>query len=115
MGVPSITRKTQKGLPQYRDAVDSDIFLLSGAEDLVPKRAGDNFQKQDERMVNVPNDVLPQHLSSYPHTGTYSVRRYRPRIEGVFARSERWDHQDTRDVHWRTLLVKNARSFLTEL
>ncbi|MGB5712209.1 MAG: SpvB/TcaC N-terminal domain-containing protein [Waterburya sp.] len=31
LGVPSITRKTQKGLPQYRDAEDSDIFLLSGA------------------------------------------------------------------------------------
>ena len=64
LGVPSIRRKTQKGLPQYRDAINSDIFLLSGAEDLVPKRTGDNFQNYDVRMVDVPNDVLPQHLSS---------------------------------------------------
>src|SRR5436305_11104775 len=34
--LPSITRKTDKGLPQYRDADESDVFILSGAEDLVP-------------------------------------------------------------------------------
>ena len=31
-----MTRKTDKGLPQYLDAVNSDVFILSGAEDLVP-------------------------------------------------------------------------------
>ena len=36
LSLPVITRKTDKGLPQYRDAEDSDVFLLSGAEDLVP-------------------------------------------------------------------------------
>src|SRR5262245_2429554 len=36
LSVPSITRKTDKGLPRYEDADESDIFLLSGAEDLVP-------------------------------------------------------------------------------
>src|SRR5947209_14893086 len=36
LSLPSITRKTDKGLPQYLDAVDSDVFILSGAEDLVP-------------------------------------------------------------------------------
>ena len=34
--MPSITRKTSKGLPRYDDAADSDVFILSGAEDLVP-------------------------------------------------------------------------------
>src|ERR1700757_280811 len=34
--LPSITRKTDKGLPKYLDAEDSDVFILSGAEDLVP-------------------------------------------------------------------------------
>ncbi len=33
---PSITRKTDKGLPRYLDAEESDVFILSGAEDLVP-------------------------------------------------------------------------------
>src|SRR3954470_13096822 len=36
LSLPSITRKTEKGLPRYRDADESDVFILSGAEDLVP-------------------------------------------------------------------------------
>src|SRR5207248_1355874 len=36
LSLPAITRKTDRGLPQYRDTVDSDVFILSGAEDLVP-------------------------------------------------------------------------------
>jgi hypothetical protein len=36
LSLPSITRKTDKGLPRYFDAEDSDVFILSGAEDLVP-------------------------------------------------------------------------------
>src|SRR5688572_6312710 len=34
--LPSITRKTDKGLPKYQDGIESDMFILSGAEDLVP-------------------------------------------------------------------------------
>src|SRR5437764_810464 len=37
LSLPAITRKTDKGLPQYRDANESDVFILSGAEDLVPE------------------------------------------------------------------------------
>src|SRR6476620_2513612 len=36
LSLPAITRKTDKGLPQYLDADESDVFILSGAEDLVP-------------------------------------------------------------------------------
>src|SRR5690348_11420086 len=36
LSVPSITRKTDKGLPQYHDNTESDVFILSGAADLVP-------------------------------------------------------------------------------
>src|SRR2546422_1498876 len=36
LSTPSITRKTDKGLPRYFDATDSDVFILSSAEDLVP-------------------------------------------------------------------------------
>jgi Salmonella virulence plasmid 65kDa B protein len=35
LSLPSITRKTDKGLPRYQDAEESDVFILSGAEDLV--------------------------------------------------------------------------------
>src|SRR5262249_133398 len=34
LSLPSITRKTDKGLPQYLDTMNSDVFILSGAEDL---------------------------------------------------------------------------------
>jgi Salmonella virulence plasmid 65kDa B protein len=37
LSLPSITRKTDKGLPRYWDGAESDVFILSGAEDLVPK------------------------------------------------------------------------------
>ena len=33
LSIPRITRKTEKGLPQYDD---TDVFVMSGAEDLVP-------------------------------------------------------------------------------
>src|SRR6266404_5872389 len=36
LSLPSITRKTDKGLPKYQDSNESDVFILSGAEDLVP-------------------------------------------------------------------------------
>src|SRR5215470_5276571 len=35
---PAITRKTDKGLPGYFDEDESDVFILSGAEDLVVVR-----------------------------------------------------------------------------
>jgi len=36
LSLPAITRKTDKGLPQYRDDDESDVFILAGAADLVP-------------------------------------------------------------------------------
>ena len=36
LSLPEITRRTDRGLPRYQDASESDIYLLSGAEDLVP-------------------------------------------------------------------------------
>ena len=36
LSLPSVSRKTDKGLPKYKDFKDSDEFILSGAEDLVP-------------------------------------------------------------------------------
>ena len=34
LGVPGVSRMTSKGIPVYDDA--KDVFILSGAEDLVP-------------------------------------------------------------------------------
>lgn len=63
LSVPSIARKTARGVPRYHDAssddTDADTFLLAGSEDLVlVSRSG-------------------------------GVTRYRPRTEGGFSRIER--------------------------
>src|SRR2546426_2310286 len=71
LSLPTITRKTDKGLPQYRDAEESDVYILSGAEDLVP------VLKQDDQGKWVWDE--------FERDG-YKVKRYRPRIEGLFAR-----------------------------
>jgi hypothetical protein len=42
LSIPAVTKKTDKGLPQYRDAEESDVFVLSGAEDLVPEYEKDS-------------------------------------------------------------------------
>jgi hypothetical protein len=37
----------------------------------------------------------------------YLVTRYRPRIEGLFARIKRWSRQADGDAHWRSLSKDN--------
>ena len=37
----------------------------------------------------------------------YTVRKYRPRTEGLFARIERWTHKTNGDVHWRSISKDN--------
>src|SRR5262245_38476152 len=46
----AVTRKTDKGLPQYQDESESDVFILSGAEDLVPalKETAGDWQRDTE-------------------------------------------------------------------
>src|SRR5216110_2716026 len=48
LSLPSITRKTDKGLPKYFDADESDVFILSGAEDLVPVLRPDGARFKDD-------------------------------------------------------------------
>jgi len=100
LSIPSITRKTDKGLPQYFDAEESDVFVLSGAEDLVPV-----FKKN-------PNGTWALDQAGSPIIGDYqrdgfTVRPYRPRIEGLFARIERWTRDADGDVHWRSISPDN--------
>ena len=51
LSLPSITRKTDKGLPRYLDAEDNDTFILSGAEDLVPVADASGHRLPDEDVV----------------------------------------------------------------
>ncbi|MEU5962081.1 SpvB/TcaC N-terminal domain-containing protein [Micromonospora parva] len=77
--VPAISRRTDRGLPRYDD---TDTFLLSGEDDLIP----------------VPGGT--------PVAG-HTVQRFRPRTEGAFARIERWTRDSDGDVHWRTVSGSN--------
>ncbi|MBK7236311.1 MAG: hypothetical protein IPI02_12030 [Sterolibacteriaceae bacterium] len=102
LSLPSITRKTDKGLPQYLDADDSDVFVLSGAEDLVPVLVR-NTQGTWER------PTLP---SRTVNGASYRIDRYCPRIEGLFARIERWTNTtDTTDVFWRSISKDNVTTW----
>src|SRR5712691_3758201 len=83
LSIPSITRKTDKGLPKYQDAEESDIFILSEAEDLVPVFAQNG------------NDWTREILPRSEQNVAYTVRPYRPRVEGLFARIERWENNET--------------------
>jgi RHS repeat-associated protein len=78
LSIPGVSRKTAQGLPQYRDETPeypenpehNDIFLLSGAEDLVPLR-----------------------YNSVEH-----FIEYRPRTEGLFALIRRY--YDSENDYW---------------
>src|SRR5437588_4724550 len=104
--LPSLTRKTDKGLPQYADAEESDIFILSGAEDLVPLLVENNGQWVRD---GLPRDGLPPRTV---YGQQYSIHRYRPRVEGLFARVERWVNlADQRDTFWRTITKDNIATW----
>ena len=96
LAIPSITRKTDKGLPQYRDDEESDTFLLSGAEDLVPTLTED--------ATGWRREIRGRTLEG----AEYQIQRYRPRIEGLFARIERWTRRSDGDVHWRSVTRDNV-------
>ena len=104
LSLPSITRKTDKGLPRYLDAHDSDVFLLSGAEDLVPV-----FKKKVNGDWDINEDG--SHKIDEVTRDGYRVRRYRPRIEGLFALIERWTLvANPREVHWRSISTSRSNS-----
>ena len=94
--VPAIVCKTGKGLPRYRydDREESDVFILTGNEDLVPVlcRTDGGWQRDDEERDG------------------FRIRRYRPRIEGLFARIERWTRLGDGDIHWRSFTKDNVQT-----
>jgi len=99
LSIPSITRKTDKGLPLYDDGKESDIFILSEVEDLMPVLG---LQGNQWLPVQVPDGTW--------NGQAYNIKRYRPRIEGLFARIERWEQKSDGDLHWRAITKDNVTS-----
>jgi RHS repeat-associated protein len=102
LSIPSITRKTDKGLPLYQDKIESDVFILSGSEDLVPILDEVNGKWQRNPTLHSINGV------------DYLVQCYRPRIEGLFARIERWTNSKTAEIHWRSISKNNITTIYGE-
>lgn len=102
-GISSVKRKTDKALPQYIDENDTDVFIISDAEDLVPEYKKDIngvFLKtaDDKFIVNEFSSADGDHL----------IRRYRPRTEGHFSRIERWLEKNSGIIHWRMISADNT-------
>ncbi len=93
LSLPRVTRKTEKGLPTY---TDKDVYVLSGAEDLVP------WLEQDPTN---PDNWQP----FIEERGDFRVELHRPRTEEGFSRIEKWSHHDG-DVHWRAVSKENITS-----
>jgi len=83
LSVPNIARKTDKGVPRYDDANQTDVFVLSGAEDLVPVGTS---SRDGETVV-----------------------AYRPRVDHAFARIERHLRGDGTQ-YWVAWTRDNVRS-----
>jgi RHS repeat-associated protein len=80
---PRIARKTDLALPTYLDADGDDLFVLTGAEDLVP-------------------------IATRGTAATGIITTYQPRVEAAYARIER--HQDATGTWWQTFTCDNVRS-----
>lgn len=104
LSLPSIKRKTDKNLPQYNDYAESDTYLLSEAEDLVPEYERD---VNGEFVTNGNDFVVKEDSSS---VSGWTIRFYKPRIEGLFARIERWTNNTTGEIKWRVISKDNVTS-----
>jgi hypothetical protein len=111
LALPAITRKADRGLPQYFDAEESDVFILSGAEDLAPEFEKDNTGKWVIKDGQYVVHDKPRTVNNV----TYNARRYRPRIEGLFARIERWTSQtNPQETFWRSISKDNIATWYGE-
>lgn len=107
MSVPSITRKTSKGLPKYLDEQESDVFLFNGAEDLVPLlRTAEDGELVFDKTSGDP-------IVHLEHREGFSIQRYALRVEQSFARIERWTGTSASkvgEIHWRVIGPNNSTS-----
>jgi RHS repeat-associated protein len=92
---PTIQRRTDRQLPRYHDETDSDVFLFAGAEDLVPVFTEETGDWQPDRF----------------EVADYRIRRYRPRVEGSFARIEQIHHASDAGFYWKVTAANNTVTF----
>lgn len=93
--LPAIQRKTEKKLPLYLKDEESDVFMFSGVEDLVPalKKEGDVWINDEES------------------TGSDHVKKYWPRTEGLFSRIEKVQPAGSNSFYWKVTSRNNIVTF----
>src|SRR4051812_11816608 len=96
VGVESVRRLTDRGMPRYRDGESSDTFVMGG--ELVPY------------LDESTGEWLPITRRETVGTGHYAVDRFRHRVEAGCPRIERWRNQHTNEVHWRVTDHSNIES-----
>ena len=103
LSLQSVKRKTENGLPQYFDEIDSDTYIFSGADDLVPE-----FEKNDNDTFK--SDLRGEYIITKKDSpdGLFNIRYYRPRIEGLFARIERWSNKGSNEIKWKITSGENV-------
>jgi hypothetical protein len=108
LSLRQIRHNIDKGLPKCDDSVESNVFLSSGVEGMVPVLDDNGAYCSDTRST----DII-----------AYCIHYYRPGIEGLLDSLERWANvDDLRDVHWRsfargnipTLYGKDANSRIVD-
>ncbi len=72
------------------------FFCFPGSEDLVPALSLKDDQWQPDTSLTTLADDTP-----------YLIQVYRPRIEGLFARIERWTNRQTGEAFWRSISKEN--------
>jgi RHS repeat-associated protein len=90
----AIQRRTDKKIPEYRDADESDFFQISGSEDLVP--------------LLQPDGSGNWNLEEFTSAAGDTVRRYRPRIEGSYNRIERITPKNSLTFFWKVTSTNNV-------
>lgn len=105
LNLQAIKRKTDNGLPQYIDEIDSDTFIFDEAGDLVPefKKIPEDPEGRFELDDN-GNYILREKDSP---DNNFTIRFYRPRIEGMFGRIERWSSKKSREIKWKVTTKDN--------
>lgn len=100
LDLPAIQRRTDKKLPRYfdsnevKDIKEEDSFMFSGVEELMPLL---DLKNGDWEVRQIP-------------VGDFTVRFYRPRIEGGFSRIERI-HERNNGYYWRVTSKENITTF----
>ena len=70
LSIPGVSRQTSKGIPRYNDA--QDIFILSGAEDLVPvsSRSEGVTRSEEDRLRENGKQYVVIAAGGYGRMGT---------------------------------------------